>query len=70
VPISVTSPTDPGSAHRYDNWGQITQEVINARAWEGIHFRFSDRTGARVEREVPDWVLRRLGKLGLQRGAE
>jgi len=65
APISVTSPTDPGSTHVYTNWEQITQEVINARVWEGIHFRFSDDTGARVGSQVADWDLRRLHKLGL-----
>jgi hypothetical protein len=63
--ISVTSPTDPGSTHSYANWDQLTQEVIDARVWEGIHFRFSDRIGATVGREVADWDLRRLHKLGL-----
>jgi hypothetical protein len=65
APISVTSPTDPGSTHVYTNWAQITQEVINARVWEGIHFRFSDDTGARVGTEVADYDLPRLGWLGL-----
>ncbi len=49
----------------YSNWAQITQEVIDARVWEGIHFRFSDDTGARVGDQVADWDLRRLHKLGL-----
>jgi hypothetical protein len=65
APISVTSPTDPGSTHVYTNWAQITQEVINARIWEGIHFRFSDDTGARVGAEAADFDLPRLGSLGL-----
>jgi len=65
APISVTSPTDPGSTHVYTSWARITQEVINARVWEGIHFRFSDDTGARLGRQVADWDLRRLHKLGL-----
>jgi hypothetical protein len=65
APISVTSPTDPGSTHVYTNWAQITQEVINARVWEGIHFRFSDNTGARVGAEVAAYDLPRLGSLGL-----
>jgi len=65
APISVTSPTDPGSTHEYTSWAQITQEVINARVWEGIHFRFSDDTGARLGSQVADWELRRLHKLGL-----
>jgi hypothetical protein len=65
APISVTSPADPGSTHVYTNWAQITQEVINARVWEGVHFRFSDNTAARVGAEVSDHDLPRLGLLGL-----
>jgi hypothetical protein len=69
APIGVTSPTDPGSTHTYEDWDQVTREVIDARVWEGIHFRFSDRTGARVGREVAKWDLARLRQLGL-RGAD
>lgn len=65
APISVTSPTDPGSTHLYTNWAQITREVINAHVWEGIHFRFSDDAGANVGAQVADWDLARLKKLGL-----
>jgi len=65
APISVTSPTDPGSTHEYTNWARVTDEVVNARVWEGIHFRFSDDTGARLGSQVAEWDLRRLHKLGL-----
>jgi PAP2 superfamily len=65
APISVTSPTDPGSTHVYTNWAQVTQEVINARVWEGVHFRFSDNTGAKEGAEVAGYELPRLGSLGL-----
>jgi hypothetical protein len=47
APISVTSPTDPGSTHIYQSWSQITREVIDARVWEGIHFRFSESSALR-----------------------
>lgn len=65
APISVTSPTDPGSTHTYQTWHQITREVIDARVWEGIHFRFSDITGARVGSEVAHYDLRHLRSIGL-----
>jgi hypothetical protein len=63
--ISVTSPTDPGSTHTYKSWAQITREVIDARVWEGIHFRFSDVVGARVGSEVARYDLRHLRSIGL-----
>jgi hypothetical protein len=65
APISVTSPTDPGATHVYHSWSQITREVINARVWEGIHFRFSDVVGAQVGGEVARYDLRRLQTIGL-----
>ena len=65
APITVTSPNDPGTSETHTTWHQATTQVINARVWQGIHFRFSDVTGARVGREVADWDLARLRKLGL-----
>jgi hypothetical protein len=65
APVSVTSPTDPGSTHVYQSWSQITREVIDARVWEGIHFRFSDLVGAQVGGEVARYDLRRLRTIGL-----
>jgi hypothetical protein len=64
-PISATSPTDPGSTHTYADWSSITQEVIDARVWEGIHFRFSDNVGAELGERVAGYDLRRLDSLGL-----
>jgi hypothetical protein len=65
APISVTSPTDPGATHVYDTWSQVTREVINARVWEGIHFRFSDDAGDRVGTHVAAYDLTRLPSIGL-----
>ena len=65
APISVTSPTDPGSTHVYRRWSQITREVIDARSWEGIHFRFSDVDGAQVGDDLAHYDLRRLRTIGL-----
>ncbi|HEV7527580.1 MAG TPA: vanadium-dependent haloperoxidase [Solirubrobacteraceae bacterium] len=64
-PISATSPSDPGSTHSYRDWSSITQEVIDARVWEGIHFRTSDDTGARLGEQVAGYELPRLRSLGL-----
>lgn len=64
-PIEVTSPTDPGSTQTYDRWSQITRQVIDARVWEGIHFRFSDIAGARLGDDVARYDLHHLTSLGL-----
>ncbi len=63
--IPVTSTTDPGSVHTYTRWSQITQETIDGRVWEGVHYRFSDETAAKVGKQVAAWDLPRLYRLGL-----
>jgi hypothetical protein len=65
APISVTSAADPGSVHTYRSWPSITQENIDGRVWEGIHFRFSDILGVELGRKVAGYGLARLGTLGL-----
>ena len=59
-----TTPRSP-APREYGNWAHITREVIDARVWEGIHFRFSDVVGAHVGDEVAAYDLGRLRKLGL-----
>jgi hypothetical protein len=65
APIPVTSTTAPGSVHTYTRWSQITQETIDGRVWEGVHYRFSDETAAKVGEQVAAWDLPRLYRLGL-----
>lgn len=65
APIPVTATTAPGSVHTYTRWSQITQETIDGRVWEGVHYRFSDETAAKVGKQVAAWDLPRLYRLGL-----
>jgi hypothetical protein len=64
-PIDTTSSTAPGSVHTYTRWSQITQETIDGRVWEGVHYRFSDETAAKLGKQVAAWDLPRLYRLGL-----
>jgi hypothetical protein len=64
-PIAVTSTTDPGVTHTYARWSQPTQETVDGRVWEGVHFRFSDETAVRVGTDVARHDLPRLRRLGL-----
>ena len=64
-PIAVTSATAPGVVKTYARWSAITQDVVDGRVWEGVHFRFSDETAARVGAAVARHDLRRLWLLGL-----
>jgi hypothetical protein len=64
-PIATTSATAPGQVRTYSQWSTLTQETVDGRVWEGVHFRFSDETAARVGRAVAWHDLRRLWKLGI-----
>ncbi|HET9198806.1 MAG TPA: vanadium-dependent haloperoxidase [Solirubrobacterales bacterium] len=64
-PVAATSATAPGSVHTYTRWSQITQETIDGRVWEGVHYRFSDEIAAQVGKQVAAWDLPRLWRLGL-----
>jgi hypothetical protein len=63
--VSASSATDGGVVHSWTSWTAITNETIDARVWEGVHFRFSDEVGAQLGREVAASDLRRLDELGL-----
>jgi hypothetical protein len=63
APIPLTSPNDPGVTLTYSNWATITHDVINARVWEGVHFRFSDVIGVHEGEKVADYDLAHLNEL-------
>lgn len=65
APIALTSPAAPGVTRTYDDWKTITDEVIDARVWEGVHFRFSDEAGVKLGKKVARWDLGRLDELGI-----
>jgi hypothetical protein len=62
-PFTLTSPTAPGLTLTYRAWHELTEDVINARVWTGVHFRFSDDRGARLGRTVADYDLQRVDRL-------
>jgi hypothetical protein len=65
VTISLTSPNQPGSARSYADWATITDEIVDARVWEGVHYRHSDRTGVSQGAAVAAYGLRNLASLGI-----
>ena len=65
VAISLTSPNDPGSARSYADWATITREIIDARVWEGVHYRHSDLAGVSQGAAVAAHGLRNLASLGI-----
>jgi hypothetical protein len=65
APIALTSPSAPGVVRSYDDWKTITDEIVDARVWEGVHYRFSDEAGVKLGKKVAKWDLSRLDDLGL-----
>ena len=63
APIPLTSPNDPGVTRTYTDWSAITSEVVDARVWEGVHFRPSDITGVQEGERVAGYGLGRLHRL-------
>jgi hypothetical protein len=65
APIPLTSPDAPGVTRTYSDWSIITDDIINARVWEGVHLRTSDVTGVELGLRVARWELGRLRRLGI-----
>lgn len=55
--MTLTSAAVPGVTHRYSTFRAISDEVVNARVWGGIHWRASCVTGRTLGRDVGRYVL-------------
>ena len=53
-----TTNTTPGipSSIKYGRFSDAANDVVNARIWEGIHFRFADEDARKQGRHVAQWV--------------
>jgi membrane-associated phospholipid phosphatase len=55
--IEATSPQNEGFVRRWQTFSEGVQEVIDARVYSGIHFRTADVAGARLGRQVAQFVV-------------
>ena len=55
--ITATSAQNPGFVREWQSFSEGVDEVIDARVYSGIHFRNSDRVGARLGRQVARFVV-------------
>ncbi len=55
--IEATSTTAPGFVRYWETFSEGVDEVIDARVYSGIHFRTADVAGARLGRQVAQFVL-------------
>ena len=50
------SGTTPGGVTReFTSFSQMRDDIVEARIWSGIHFRFADTEGAKIGRKVAHW---------------
>ena len=54
---SVFPAPDPRHTRTYDTGRQVRQEVIDARVWLGIHFRFADTAAATMGQQIARYAL-------------
>ncbi len=59
INVDIPSTVAGVDAHHFTNANDLTQEIINARVWGGLHYRESVITGVNVGRKVAHWALQR-----------
>lgn len=59
-PFTLTS-TAADVTLTYRQWSEVTRDNIDARVWEGVHFRHTDQVGAAVGRRAARAALTRWG---------
>lgn len=50
------APNVPSVTREYHRFTDVVDDTIDARVWQGIHFRSADIQGARIGGHVADWV--------------
>jgi hypothetical protein len=57
VEFALTSPTAPGITRRYRRLSDYAAEVLNARIYDGVHYRGSGNVGAAMGREIAAYAM-------------
>lgn len=55
--INLISTAVPGATRHYDSGPALRTDVVNARVWLGIHFRFADVAARTLGIRLADWTL-------------
>jgi hypothetical protein len=61
--FSLTSPTASGVIRRFSRLLDDVGELIDARVYDGGHYRFSDEVGAAMGRKIGDYTVQNFLKL-------
>jgi hypothetical protein len=64
VPTTVimTSPTAPGVTRKFNRLSDYTAEIINARIYDGVHYRTSGEVGVEMGRKIGEYVTQNFLK--------
>jgi VCPO second helical-bundle domain len=61
VDIHGFNPADPAgnlnATRHFDSAAELRAEIVNARVWAGVHYRFSGVAGVNLGREVAQYDL-------------
>ncbi len=60
--VLMTSPTAPGVIRKFDRLSDYKAEIINARIFDGVHYRRSGEVGVEMGRKIGEHVTRNLLK--------
>ena len=56
---TLPTPTAPlGVTRTFSSFSQLCEDIVDARVWSGIHFRFADDESAKLARRVAHWGTR------------
>ena len=54
--VARIAPTGPNVTREYHRLTDVVDDTIDARVFQGLHFRSADEQGARLGRHVAEWV--------------
>jgi hypothetical protein len=55
--LTLISTTAPGVVRHYDSGRALLQDVVNARVWNGFHFRSADIASRDLAGQLAAWTL-------------
>lgn len=56
-PVTLTSRTAPGVTRRFVRLSDYVAEVIDARVYDGVHYRASGEVGAAMGRQIGEYTV-------------
>jgi len=60
VPFTLSSPSAPGVTRSFSRLSDYAAEVVNARVYDGVHYRTSGNVGAAMGRQIGAYIAGNL----------